>query len=200
MSRLRARTIAELGQGEIRELQGTPHPPGEVPPLRADREHYLRVIAEKTASLIATSTRLGAMLGGLPQTDVDALGDYGFALGMAFQLSDDILDIEGDETYFGKTPGTDLREGVATLPVLYALESDDPAGARLRELVSRPITDDAEVGEALTLLRASPAMDHARATLRGYADDARALLPAMPDVPARTALAALVELVVLRSG
>ena len=119
---------------------------------------------------------------------------------MAFQLSDDILDIASDSTESGKTPGTDLREGVATLPVLYALRSDDPAEARLRDLVSRPITDDDEHAEALTLLRASSALADSRVTLAEYAEVARGMLAALPDVPARAALEALTYGMLDRTG
>jgi heptaprenyl diphosphate synthase len=120
-------------------------------------------------------------------------------IGIAFQISDDVLDIASDSADSGKTPGTDLREGVATLPVLYALRSTAAEDERLRALVSRPITDDGEVAEALTLLRASSAMGEARATLRGYADASRALLEQLPDLPARSALAALTEQVTART-
>jgi heptaprenyl diphosphate synthase len=199
VSRLMARTIAELCQGEIRELQGTPHPPGEVPPLRADREHYLRVIAEKTASLIATSTRLGAMLGGLPQTQVDALGDYGFALGMAFQLSDDILDIAGTPGESGKEPGTDLREGVLTLPVLLALEHDgadsELGRALARSAAAGPHGDEEAVQRTLALLRSHPALSMARDTARLEAMRAkRALEPLAVQSGDRVLLDGLAEL------
>ncbi len=87
-----------------------------------------------------------------------------------------------------------------TLPVLYALRSEDPAAARLRELVARPIADDAEHAEALALLRSSSALERARETLRSYAAKARSALDGLPDVPARRALALLTETVVDRTG
>jgi len=171
VSRLMARTIAELCQGEIRELQGAGIPPGDVPALHADREHYLRVIAEKTASLISASTRLGGMLAGLPADQVEALTDFGFSLGMAFQLSDDILDVAGDPGESGKEPGTDLREGVRTLPVLLALEHDGPDSelARLLDEAAARGHDpaaDAAVDGALALLRTHPALGLARDAAR----------------------------------
>jgi heptaprenyl diphosphate synthase len=100
----------------------------------------------------------------------------------------------------GKTPGTDLREGVATLPVLYALRSPSPADARLRELVSGPLTDDSLHAEALRRLRASTALAEARNTLRGYADASRAMLSELPARPARDALEALTDVVVARTS
>ncbi len=131
---------------------------------------------------------------------IDGLRGYGEQIGVAFQLSDDILDIASESDESGKTPGTDLREGIPTLPVLYALRSDDPAGKRLRELVSHPLVDDDEHAEALRLLRASAAMAEARATLRGYADAARAMLASVPALPARAALETLTEIVIARTG
>ena len=91
--------------------------------------HYLQVIADKTGSLIATSARFGGMFGGAPAEHIEALAGYGETIGVAFQLSDDLLDIASESAQSGKTPGTDLREGVPTLPVLYALAVDDADAA-----------------------------------------------------------------------
>jgi heptaprenyl diphosphate synthase len=191
--RLQARTFERLVTGQIRETVG-PRDGGD--PI----DHYLAVLADKTGSLIATSAEFGAHFAGVPETTTESLRLFGEQIGVAFQISDDILDIASDSDESGKTPGTDLREGVATLPVLYALRGVDPSGARLRELVAGPLVDDDDVAEALTLLRASEAMREARATLAGYADGARAMLDSLPDVPARAALAALCDLVIERTG
>jgi heptaprenyl diphosphate synthase len=191
--RLQARTFERLVIGQISETRG---PQAGDDPI----EHYLAVLADKTGSLIATAAEFGAHFAGVPDAVVESLRVFGERIGVAFQISDDILDIASQFAESGKTPGTDLREGVATLPVLYALRSPSPDAARLRELVSHPIVDDAELAEALALLRASPAIDEARATLRSYADDARATLAELPDVPARAALAALTENVIARTG
>ena len=134
------------------------------------------MIAEKTGSLIATSARFGGMFGGASTEHTEALAGYGETVGVAFQLSDDLLDIASESTQSGKTPGTDLREGVPTLPVLYALASDDSdaASLRLREILAAgPITDDELHAEALGLLRESPALKRARETVRSYAEEAR---------------------------
>jgi heptaprenyl diphosphate synthase len=191
--RLQARTFGRLVTGQIRETVGARE---GVDPI----EHYLAVLADKTGSLIATSAEFGAYFAGVPETHTDTLRRFGEQIGIAFQLSDDLLDIASESTESGKTPGTDLREGVATLPALYALRDTDPASARLRELVSGPIVDDAEHAEALALLRASEAMNSARVTTRGYADAARVILADLPDVPARAALDALCDLVTDRTG
>jgi heptaprenyl diphosphate synthase len=191
--RLQARTFERLVIGQIRETVG--------PPEGTDRiEHYLAVLADKTGSLIATSAEFGAHFAGVSAGDTDRLRAFGEQIGVAFQLSDDILDIASDSAESGKTPGTDLREGVATLPVLYALRSTDDSSQRLRSLVSRPLADDDEHAEALRLLRESAALDQARATAAEYSDRARAMLADLPDVPVRAALGALCDLVVARSG
>jgi heptaprenyl diphosphate synthase len=191
--RIQARCFERLVTGQIRETVG---PKDGADPI----DHYLAVLADKTGSLIAASAELGARFAGVDDQVVESLRAYGEQIGVAFQISDDILDIASERGQSGKTPGTDLREGVQTLPVLYALRSAEADSARLRELVSRPITDDAEHAEALALLRASDAIEQARETMLSYADAARATLSALPDVPARAALEALADLVVLRTG
>src|ERR671929_205111 len=120
--RIIAHTFAELVTGQMRETRGPA--PGEDPV-----EHYLAVIHEKTGSLIATSGRFGAMFSGAPAEHVAAMGRFGEIIGTAFQVSDDIIDIASPSGDSGKTPGTDLREGVATLPVLYTLAADGPDAA-----------------------------------------------------------------------
>jgi heptaprenyl diphosphate synthase len=191
--RLQAQTFERLVSGQIRETVGPR--PGDDP-----IEHYLAVLADKTGSLIATAAEFGAHFAGVAAPVVEALRAFGEQIGMAFQISDDILDIASESAESGKTPGTDLREGIPTLPVLYALRSEDPATERLRRLVAQPVVDDLEHAEALALLRGSAAMEEARTALVGYAAGARARLDALPDVSARAALAALTDLVVERTG
>ncbi|MEP6851287.1 MAG: polyprenyl synthetase family protein [bacterium] len=191
--RIQARTFERLVIGQIRETVGPP--PGADPVA-----HHLQVLAGKTGSLIAAAAQFGAMFAGVDPVHTDVLRAIGEDIGVAFQLSDDIIDITAESSASGKTPGTDLREGIATLPVLYALyRSDDREDRRLRELVSHPISDEAAVAEALNLLRKSTALGDARATVVDYADRARARLPELPDVPARAALAALIELTITRT-
>ena len=190
--RLQAVTFERLVAGQINECVG----PSEGEPAI---DHYLRVLADKTGSLIATSARFGALLSGAPESVVERLTGFGEIFGMAFQLSDDVLDIASDSEQSGKTPGTDLREGVPTLPTLYALASTDPESARLRELLSGPIAEDALVHEVIAALRVHPALDQARATVVGYADQARELLVPLPELPAKTALLALCDLVTSRT-
>ncbi|HEX5540050.1 MAG TPA: polyprenyl synthetase family protein [Micromonospora sp.] len=194
--RLQARTFARLVHGQIAETAGPRE--GDDPVV-----HYLHVIAEKTGSLIATSARFGGMFGGAAADHVEALARYGETIGVAFQLSDDLLDIASESVQSGKTPGTDLREGIPTLPVLYALGTGDTDGAslRLREILSAgPVVDDTLHAEALSLLRESPALKRARETTRRYADEARAHLAPLPVCPARRALESLCDFIADRTG
>jgi heptaprenyl diphosphate synthase len=193
--RIQARTFSRLVHGQIAETVG----PRDSDPIR----HCLHVVAEKTGSLIATSARFGAMFAQASPDQVDALARYGEAMGIAFQLSDDLLDISSESPQSGKTPGTDLREGVPTLPVLYALRSDesDPSSVRLREvLAAGAVTDDDLHAEALGLLRESPALKRARETVRGYAERARVELICLPDAPARRALRSLCDFIADRTN
>ncbi|MGH4014065.1 MAG: polyprenyl synthetase family protein [Pseudonocardiaceae bacterium] len=184
--RIIARTFAKLVTGQMRETLG----PGEgIDPV----QHYLAVVAEKTGSLIATAGRYGAMFSGAPQEQVDALRRFGETIGTAFQISDDIIDIASPATQSGKMPGTDLREGVRTLPMLYALAEPGPGVTRLGELLAAPLTDDALVTEALALLRGSPGLGRAVQALRSYTDTARAELAVLPPCPARDALSSVTD-------
>jgi heptaprenyl diphosphate synthase len=191
--RIIADTFAELVTGQMRETRG----PG---PDDDPVEHYLTVIAEKTGSLIATSGRYGGMFSGATAQQVESLQRFGAAIGTAFQISDDVIDITSPSDSSGKTPGTDLREGVHTLPMLYALQGSGPDADRLRVLLAGPITDDAEVDEALALLRSGPGVARARQVLAEHASAARAELAHLPDCSAAKALASLTAYVVDRTG
>lgn len=188
--RIIARTFEALVGGQMREALG---PDGLDDPVA----HYLRVVAGKTGSLIATAGRFGGMFAGLSDAQVQALSRYGELVGMAFQISDDVIDIASPATESGKVPGTDLREGVRTLPMLYALV-DEPTG-RLAELLSGPIASDELVAEALELLRGSSGLGRARRTVSDFADQASAELEVLPDHPAADALRSLTRFLVERT-
>jgi heptaprenyl diphosphate synthase len=191
--RIQARTFTRLVEGQI--LETVAPGPGEDP-----LAHYLDVVAGKTGSLIATSARYGARFGGASSEVEEALAAYGEVVGSAFQLSDDILDIASDSAESGKTPGTDLREGVPTLPVLMARASTDPDDARLLELLDGDLTDDERHAEALDLLRKHPALDEARAYVVARAEEAKDHLRAVPQGPVREALEAFADIVATRSA
>jgi heptaprenyl diphosphate synthase len=190
--RIQAQTFSRLVRGQIRETMGPR--PGE-----DHVAHYIEVLADKTGSLIATSGRFGGMLSGASSEVVERLTEACEAIGVAWQLGDDLLDVASDSVESGKTPGTDLREGVRTLPVLYVLASDAPEGARLRELLAGPVAEE-DIEETLGLLRADSAMERARAELVSWTDRAREALMGLPDIPARAAYLALCDYVIERSG
>src|SRR5699024_5678667 len=160
--------------------------------------HYLRVIDQKTGSLIAAAGRFGGMLSGASEEHIVALQRYGQIVGAAFQISDDVIDIASDSAESGKVQGTDLREGVLTLPALYAL-ADDGVDPRLRQLLQEPLTDDALVAEALSLLRDSGGLEQARGTLADYAARAREELATLPESSARDACESIADHVVDRT-
>ncbi len=191
--RIIAETFAELVTGQMRETKGAAAGDDAV-------GHYLKVVAEKTACLIAASGRLGGTFAGATPDQVERLARLGAIVGTAFQISDDIIDIDSDPDESGKLPGTDLREGVHTLPVLFALSESGPGADRLRQLLAGPVEDDDDLAEALGLLRASGGIAAAKATVQEYAARARAELDGLPDVPGRRALASLVDYTVNRHG
>lgn len=188
--RIQAQTFSRLVQGQIRETIG---PKAGDDPVA----HYISVLADKTGSLIAAAGRFGALLSGAPADVEERLSRACEAIGVAWQLGDDLLDVASTSTESGKTPGTDLREGIRTLPVLYALASD--GSSRLVELLQGPVAED-DVAEALELLRAHPAMRQARAELNAWVDRARLDISGLPDIPAKSAFLALCDYVVERSG
>jgi geranylgeranyl pyrophosphate synthase len=190
--RIQADTFTRLVSGQIAETLGPQ--PGDDP-----LAHYLRVVEEKTASLIATAGRFGTMFSGAPREVVERMATACHAIGVAFQLSDDILDVTSDSAETGKTPGTDLREGVRSLPVLHALRAPD--GERLTELLTdADLTDDALHAEALALLRAHPAVETARADLRSWARIAQEQIMALPELPVRDAFETLCDYLMVRTG
>jgi heptaprenyl diphosphate synthase len=191
--RLIAETFAQLVTGQMRETRGVAEGADSI-------EHYLKVVYEKTACLIAAAGQFGAMFSGADNDQVERLSRVGGIVGTAFQISDDIIDIDSDSHESGKLPGTDVREGVHTLPMVYALAEPGPEGERLRELLAGPVADDEAVIEALTLLRASPGMAKAKDFLARYAAKAHHELALLPDVAGRYALQALVDYTVSRQG
>jgi heptaprenyl diphosphate synthase len=191
--RLQARTFERLVTGQIRETVGPSE--GEDPV-----EHYLSVLADKTGSLIATSGRFGAMLSGASAAETDVMTRFGERIGIAFQLSDDLLDVLSETTDSGKVPGTDLREGVPTLPVLLLRRNPRPEDAGLISLLDAGLTEDADHAEALRLLRAHPVIQEAQAEVVRRAEQARHVLRPLPDGPAKDALAALCDQIVGRTA
>ena len=187
---LQSRTFARLVEGQISETAG---PADGQDPI----EHHLQVLADKTGSLISTSARLGALMAGADREVVDTLAEYGEVIGLAFQLSDDLIDVLSDGGQSGKTPGTDLREHVPTLPVLLVRAADD---ADLMAVLDADLSTDPALDEALRRLRAHPAMAQAQEQLRDYSARARSIAEKLPEGSAREALLALTDYVLARTG
>lgn len=196
VTRIMARTLAALCEGQIAEVQGSAGAlPPDVPRLEPTVEHYLDVIAGKTASLVATSCQYGTLLAGCAPEVVTAATTYGWNVGMAFQLSDDILDVASEHEDSGKTPGTDLLEGVRTLPIAFALEAD-PDG-RFAALMADGVVASEHLDEALALLRGSDALGRAREAASDYVDTAILQLEDMADHVDEDKLAAVGALISL---
>jgi len=195
--RIQAEAFERLVTGQILETAG---PRDGRDPV----DHYMDVLGGKTGSLVAVSGRFGALMAGADDSVVDILTQYGERLGIAFQLADDVLDIASDSHESGKTPGTDLREGIPTLPVLHlrarAAAGDDPQDKELVELLDGDLGDDDKLAEALRRLRAHPALEQARRDTVRYAQEARATLAPLPECYAKAALEELCDAVVHRAG
>jgi heptaprenyl diphosphate synthase len=191
--RLQAITFERLVIGQIMETQGSIK---GMTPL----EHYLAVIADKTGSLIAASARYGGMISGADSKVTDSLTSFGESMGAVFQLADDIIDIASDSKESGKTPGTDLREGVPTLVTIHAMESKDKSDEELKKLLSAPIKDEAVVQQVIKTLRTHKAMDQSREVIQKYAADSRKHLSNLPAGKAKDALVSLSDAVVSRTS
>ncbi|MFD0420453.1 polyprenyl synthetase family protein [Streptomyces parvus] len=195
--RIQAEAFERLVTGQILETAG---PRDGRDPV----DHYLDVLSGKTGSLVAVSGRFGAMMSGADERTVDILTQYGERLGIAFQLADDVLDIASDSHESGKTPGTDLREGIPTLPVLrlraQAAADGKPDDLELVELLDGDLSGDDALAEVLRRLRAHPALEQARQDTVRYAQEARATLAPLPEGYAKAALEELCDAVVHRAG
>ena len=191
--RLQARTFERLVIGQIMETQG---PQDGTDPI----EHYISVIADKTGSLFGTSIRFGALLSGASAQVVEALTTFGEEIGIAFQLADDVIDIASQTNESGKTPGTDLREGVPTLVTLLVQKANRPEDQKLIASLAAPISDENEVAEVLAALRAHPALDEARTIALQYAENSRKLLSVLPVNQTTSAFLTLCDSLVTRSS
>ena len=162
---LLAATLARLCQGQVAEVRATFE-------IDRDEDDYLRCISDKTAALMSTACRIGALTAGLDRSEINDLSAFGEAFGMVFQIRDDVLDVVATEAELGKPPGQDLAEGIYTLPVQRAL-LDRAVGPRLRDLLGHPL-DEAEREEARALVAASPGISAAHEIARQYAKTAAA--------------------------
>jgi heptaprenyl diphosphate synthase len=190
--RLLAQTIAILCDGQIRDVASA----GDVDKTEQD---HLEVIKRKTGVLIASSCRMGGMLSDCAPEDLETLGAFAESLGLAFQLSDDIMDITSTQLELGKEPGTDIREGVYTIPVLHALTTG-PDKDELRRILSAGPPDGELLDRALEIVRSSGSVDHARAGVSQEVTRAIELALRLPDGHAQHALVQLARFLAVRCG
>ncbi|HEV7887289.1 MAG TPA: polyprenyl synthetase family protein [Acidimicrobiales bacterium] len=179
---LLAATIGRLCEGQVGELKTAFS-------VQRTQDEYLGSISGKTASLTSAACRIGGLCAGLGRREVDSLTAYGEAVGMVFQIRDDVLDVVGTEESLGKPAGQDLVEGTYSLPVILAL-ADPVAGSELRPLLGSPL-DEAERDKARAVVRSSGGVESALAVGRRYADDAAAAVGGLPDGPVAAAMGAL---------
>ncbi len=168
-------------------------------------EHYLTVLADKTGSLVATSARFGAMFAGCDSNTVAAVTRFGELAGVAFQLADDVLDIRSDSEVSGKTPGTDLREGVSTMPILLLRKHIADGGASdadkaLLTLIDSDLSADEPLNEALIALRAHPVVDETAELAREWAGRAKSAITCLPDGDVKVALLGFADALVSRAS
>ena len=192
---LQADTFERLCLGQLNETVGPQ--PGEDPIA-----HYLKVLADKTGSLISASAELGVIFSGADQALREPVRRFGEAIGVAFQLIDDYIDLQSDGKVSGKTPGTDLRAGVATLPVLYLRQdaATDLEAAKLVEIIDSGLEDDAKLEQLLVALRSHSATERTFTEAKRWASEAIAALDGLPQGPVREALTNFAEAVIERDN
>ena len=189
--KLQAKTFERLVIGQIKETQGKSEGLSQI-------DHYMKVVADKTGSLIATSARFGALLSGASSQTVEVLTRFGEKIGVAFQIADDLLDISSNETASGKTPGTDLKEGIPTLVTLYVIAANNPADKDLISKLNGPISES-DLPGVITQLRSHRALSDVKDYLANVANEANGLLTDLPQGAAKEALKNLTFALVNRS-
>lgn len=193
-----AKTFERLCMGQLNETFG---------PAQGDDpvDFYLQVLADKTGSLVATSAYFGAVHSGAGREVAEMTRNFGESVGVAFQLADDVIDIVSPGDVTGKTPGTDLREGVDTMPVLllrrHQAEGElDAEGQRILALLDGDLSSDQALAEVVEALSVHPVIDETRALARQWADEAVGYLAELPDSEAKDALEAFAMLMVDRAA
>ncbi|GAA1346715.1 polyprenyl synthetase family protein [Falsarthrobacter nasiphocae] len=194
--KIQAETFERLCMGQLQETQGPRD--GEDP-----RAHYISVLEGKTGSLVAAAGHFGAMLAGAPEEHIDVMVRYGEKVGVAFQLADDVIDVTGAKEKAGKRPGTDLREGVPTLPVLLlreraAADPGDDDTRRVLGLVDGDLSSDEALADTVAALAAHPVAEESWAIARSWADEAVAALAPLPESTVKAALTSFAHAVVHR--
>ncbi|MBO0594243.1 polyprenyl synthetase family protein [Nesterenkonia sp. E16_7] len=200
-SEIQAQTFERLVMGQLHETVGP----------REDEDayaHYLRVIGDKTGSLVAAASRLGAHFGGCSAQTIGMLQEYGEAVGVAFQLADDVIDLTADAESSGKTPGTDLREGVPTLPLLLLRQQAQDASApqdqqdavALLAMLDADLSSDAALAQAVAAVVAHPVTEQSWQVAHSWAERAKQAIAELPESTVKSALIAFADAVVEREG
>jgi octaprenyl-diphosphate synthase len=188
-----SRAAATIAEGEVLQLQTQND-------LSTTEDQYLEVIQGKTAALFAAACEVGAVIGGRPKWEQEALAAFGMNLGIAFQLVDDALDYAANQVTLGKTVGDDFREGKVTLPVLAAYQAgDEPERAFWRRAIEDVTQNDGDLERALHLMAQRGAIEATLARAHGYAIGARKALAVFPDSPVRRILADVADFTVSRA-
>lgn len=183
--------ICSMCEGEINQNRST---------FNADQveQDYLGRIAQKTADFIAASCELGALAAQLPKDEVQAFREYGYSLGMAFQITDDILDITASAEELGKPVGNDLRQGIVTLPVIYALQHS-PRSAELREIVQTSDLSEEQIKQGLEIIHETDAVEYCYSCVAQYLDTARSSIPNSVSIEHKEAFCEVADFVGLRN-
>ncbi len=184
-----ARTCVKMCEGEMIQMRGA---------YQSDLRNYLYRIRCKTGYLIEASCKLGAVAIGAPRSFYHSLRRFGHYLGMAFQITDDVLDMVADESKLGKPVGSDLRQGLVTLPAIHVLRQDRKETVRLRQIVETRMKTDEEVHEAIDLIHRLGGIKYARRIAGAYLDKAIRELRRLPDTPASRSLREIAEFIQVR--
>lgn len=182
--------ICSMCEGEIVQLRESFNPD-------QDEADYRLRVSQKTADFIAASCELGAMSGGLDEGDTAQVREYGYAIGMAFQITDDILDITASAEQLGKPVGNDLRQGIVTLPVIYALKNS-PHRDELRSIVTKQNMSDVDVKRGLEIVHEADAIEYSYAQVNHFLQHARNILPVTLNGSLRDSLLSVADFVGLR--
>ena len=187
------RIATEMSEGEVLQMVYAND-------VSISEQTYFDIIRKKTAVFIQGCCQTGAMVVGAPQPMVEALSEYGYHIGMAFQIVDDLLDYTGSPARMGKPAGSDLREGKFTLPLIIALRESTPAErARLQQLVEAPLKDG-EIHEIIEMIRRYGGFAHAQSAAIHHAHQAAEALSLLPPSTIRESLAALCDYIVQREA
>ncbi|HKL05937.1 MAG TPA: polyprenyl synthetase family protein [Roseovarius sp.] len=183
---------AVIAEGEVLQLSAARD-------LKTDEDIYLQVVRGKTAALFSAATQVGGVISGAPEPQIKALYDYGDALGIAFQIVDDLLDYQGDTKATGKNVGDDFRERKLTLPVIKAIaQANEEERAFWKRTIEKGDQREGDLDHALALLNTHGALEATRQDALAWTDKAKTAMQALPDHPVRQMLIDLADYVVER--